>query len=179
MGNCHKWLFAPKGCAVLYVAREHRNRIHPLVISHGYGQGLAAEFDWVGTRDPSSWLALDAALDFVTDHGGPDRIRAHNIGLRDRGAAIVAEALGVQRMAPSNLLAALETLPLVGPGGSGPREGGRPEAFELSRRVWDNHRVESMIAPFGGQLYVRVAAQLYNTEDDYRALAAALQVELA
>ncbi len=64
-GNCHKWLFAPKGCAFVWASPERRAALHPTVISHGYGNGIAAEFDWVGTKDYSAWAALPTAIAFI------------------------------------------------------------------------------------------------------------------
>src|SRR5438128_3036260 len=55
-GNCHKWLFAPRGCAFLWSRDARKAMIHPLAISHAYGRGFADEFDWTGTRDFSPWL---------------------------------------------------------------------------------------------------------------------------
>ncbi|HEY9568777.1 MAG TPA: aminotransferase class V-fold PLP-dependent enzyme, partial [Thalassobaculum sp.] len=55
-GNCHKWLFAAKGCAFLWAADRVREALHPTVISHGFEQGFVTEFDWVGTRDASAQL---------------------------------------------------------------------------------------------------------------------------
>ena len=40
-GNAHKWLFAPKGCALLWAAKEAQRDLHPTVISHGFEQGFA------------------------------------------------------------------------------------------------------------------------------------------
>src|SRR5690606_27938063 len=60
VGNCHKWLMAPKGAGLLWAAPERQAGLHPAVISHGYGEGLAKEFGWTGTRDPSAWLAVPA-----------------------------------------------------------------------------------------------------------------------
>ena len=169
VGSCHKWFFAPKGCAVLYVARERRAGLHPLVISHGYGQGLTEEFDWVGTRDPTPWLAVEAAADFVSEMGGADRIRAHNVALRADGARILERVLGLEPVVPSAMLAAVEARPL-------PPLAVDPD--DLSRQLWQQHRIEARFASHGEDLWVRISAQIYNTVSDYEKLAAALAVEL-
>lgn len=171
VGNCHKWLFAPKGCAVLYVAREHRAALHPLVISHGYGGGLTEEFDWTGTKDPTPWLSVEAALDFVQRQGGHDRIRAHNVALRAAGARTLEREVGLMEAAPATMLAALETRPLPNKLGT--------DHLLLSRRMWEEHGVEAVVVPFDGRLWVRISAQIYNTPDDYERLAAALLERLA
>jgi len=67
-GNGHKWLCGPKGTGVLWVRADRRERIHPLVVSHGANAELGGrsrfrhEFDWVGTVDPTGYLALPAAI---------------------------------------------------------------------------------------------------------------------
>lgn len=166
VGNCHKWMFAPKGCAVLYVAREKRAALHPLVISHGYQQGLTAEFDWVGTRDPTGWLSVGAAIEFIHAQGGADRIRAHNVALRAAGAGILERRLGLPRSAPPSMLAAMESRPLPAVLGM--------DHVAISRRLWEEHQVEAVITPFGGRLWVRISAQIYNRHQDYERLATAL-----
>ena len=110
-GNAHKWLFAPKGCAFLWVAPHRQAQTHPLAISHGYGQGFTAEFDWVGTRDPSAWLAISAALAFIRELG-VDNIRQHNYALLLRARQLLLEKLEGIPPAPEKMLGFMATLPL-------------------------------------------------------------------
>jgi len=171
-GNIHKWLFAPKGCAVLYARPEHHDTLHPLVISLGHGQGLQSAFGWQGTRDPSPWLAAGAALDFAEAHG-LDAIRAHNALLRQSAGERVAAALGADPMAPSSMLRALQTIPLPAT-----LPGTRAAADDISRRLHDEHRVEAMVLPFDDRLWLRISAQIYNTLGDYDRLIAGLSAVL-
>lgn len=87
VGNCHKWLFAPKGCGFLWARGDRQDGIHPAVISHGYGQGFTAEFDWTGTRDPSAWLAVQAALGVHARLGGAGLMARCGAGGFGRGGA--------------------------------------------------------------------------------------------
>lgn len=174
VGNLHKWLFAPKGAAVLYAQDPHRDRrgateLVPLTISHGYGEGMRA-FDWVGTRDPTSWLAVEDAIGFVDALGGLDRLRVYNRERRDEAAAWVAEALEVPRIAPPAMAGAMETLAL-------PRAPtGDPEAW--MQRLWDRHQVEAKIESIADRLYVRLSSQIYNRPEDYDRLAKAIIAEV-
>lgn len=69
--NCHKWLCAPKGCALLHVRRDRQADIRPLVVSHGYSTPLDGatrfrhEFDWTGTRDISPQCTLPVVIEGV------------------------------------------------------------------------------------------------------------------
>src|SRR5262249_14878299 len=96
-GNLHKWVCAPKGSGVLWVAPAHRERVHPLVTSHGWRQGFRAEFDWTGTHDPTPFLAAPAALDFM-DALGWERLMEHNHVLAALGRETVAAAVATTRL---------------------------------------------------------------------------------
>ncbi|MBI3706661.1 MAG: aminotransferase class V-fold PLP-dependent enzyme [Proteobacteria bacterium] len=165
VGNCHKWLFAPKGCGFLWAARDGRDRLHPAVISHGYGKGFLAEFDWTGTRDHSAWLAVVAALEFIARFGAAE-IRAHNHDLLLRAARLLGDAWGTPAGGPPSMLGSMATirLPL-------PQEATQANAVALHARLFERHGVEVPIVPFAGALWARISAQIYNDLDDYRRLA--------
>jgi isopenicillin-N epimerase len=165
-GNCHKWLMAPKGSAFLRVAPDRQADIHPLVISHGYGQGFTAEFDWIGTRDPSAWLSVPAAIDFHERLGGA-RLRERNAALARAQATLLAEIWKTERGAPDPLTGSMVAvrLPL--------REIATAErALELRRKLFDEHHIEAPVTAFADALWVRISAHAYNRPADYARLAA-------
>jgi len=155
-GNCHKWLFAPKGCAFLWAADSVREILHPTVISHGYGQGFVAEFDWVGTRDASAQLALPDALDFL-ESLGVERVRAYNHELAVVAGERLADAWGTAVGAPAAMTGSMVTVRLPDGLGETPAE-----ALALRRRLLDRHRIQVPINALAGGLWARVSAQVYN-----------------
>jgi isopenicillin-N epimerase len=165
-GNCHKWLMAPKGSGFLWVAPERQADTHPLVISHGYRQGFTAEFDWIGTRDPSAWLAVPAAIDFHARLGGA-KLRERNAALAREQASLLARAWKTERGAPDALTGSMAAirLPL--------REAATAErALELRRKLFDDHGVEAPVNAFAGALWIRISAHAYNRPEDYARLTA-------
>ncbi|HKQ71128.1 MAG TPA: aminotransferase class V-fold PLP-dependent enzyme [Polyangiaceae bacterium] len=179
--NCHKWLCAPKGAAILHVRRDRQARVRPLVISHGAASPrrdrsrFRLEFDWTGTIDPSAWLCVPDAIQFLEGllPGGlaalRDRNRAMALGARD----VMAKALGVKAPAPDEMIGALATLPL--PEATG--EGQFPLHIDpLQDALFAQHRIEVPVFCWGPprHRWIRVAAQAYNSDAQYRRLAAAL-----
>ena len=62
VANLHKWAWAPRSAGLLWAAKQHHEYLHPTVISWGLDHGIAAEFDLLGTRDPSHFLAAPFAI---------------------------------------------------------------------------------------------------------------------
>ena len=162
-GNAHKWLFSPKGCGFLWARPEHQPDLHPLVISHGLDQGYLAEFDWVGTRDPSAWLAVTDAIAF---HGrlGHQAVMCHNRDLATEAADLLADTWGTDQGAPRAMRGSMATVRL--PGGGGDFD----DAAALRKRLIDDHGVEVPVSSWNGDLWVRISAQIYNTMADYQRL---------
>ncbi len=165
VGNAHKWLFGARGCAFLWASPAAQADLHPTVLSHGYGKGYLAEFDWTGTRDCSPYLSVDAALAFY-EALDPPRLKARNLALAAEGARIVARAWGTEVLTPEGMAGsmALVALPFA-------VEPTREAARAVRGRIWGQHRVEVPVMAFGGSCHVRVSAQIYNEPADYHRLA--------
>ncbi|TVQ35868.1 MAG: aminotransferase class V-fold PLP-dependent enzyme [Geminicoccaceae bacterium] len=171
VGNLHKWLCAPKGAGFLWAAPELQMQLHPPVISHAYGEGFTAEFDMVGTRDVSAWLAVPDALAFHAELGGPE-LRRRNRSIALTGAQRLAARLGTLTGGPDALFAAMVTVRLPWPGAVD-----RARAEALKARLWGAARIEAQIYAFAEALWLRLSIHAYNDLDDVEQLGAAL-VEL-
>ena len=164
VGNCHKWLMAPKGSAFLWTDPKWQRQIHPLAISHGYGLGYTAEFDWIGTRDPSAWLSVPAAINFHMRLGSRS-LRERNIELARASATQLALLWKTERGAPDDITGSMATirLPLSG-------AATLERAIELRAWLFEAHRIELVITPFSGSLWARISAHAYNEPTDYQRL---------
>lgn len=177
VGNCHKWLMAPKGSAFLHVRRDRQAGLHPVTISHGFGQGFVAEFDWTGTADPSAFLALPAALDFFARLGGT-ALMARNAALAAAGADATAARLGTEVGAAREMKGAMGLVRL--PVAQSPAEGaaGQEQARAL-RRALLAAGTDAPVNAIAGAFWLRLSAHAYNEEADYRRLAELVETVLA
>jgi isopenicillin-N epimerase len=180
--NCHKWLCAPKGAGFLHVRRDHRDRLLPLVTSHGATavrpdrSRLHLEFDWPGTHDPTAYLAVPAAIRAVgglVPGGWPEVMRRnHDLVLAAR--RLLAAALRIAPPAPESMLGALAAVPL--PDGD-PLVTPSPQWMDpLQQLLVEEHRIEVPIFPWPAppRRLLRISAQLYNDLEEYRRLATVL-----
>jgi isopenicillin-N epimerase len=169
VGNCHKWLMAPKGSGFLWASPASQAETHPLVISHGYGQGFDAEFDWVGTRDPTAWLTVPAAIDYHFRIGG-QLLRERNARLARQAANLLAKHWNTERGSEDALTGSMSTvrLPIVG-------EATDERALELRYKLRKDHRIDTAVIAFKGSLWIRLSAQAYNQFNEYERLAGAFR----
>lgn len=168
VGNLHKWAFGAKGCAVLWATKEAQGWIKPLVPSHGWDQGFTGAFDFSGTKDPSPWLSVPEAVAFI-DELGAEAMRDWQRSLRAESEAILCEAWGVKPTAPASMRDAMVTVPLPFA-----TDGLMTTAWALNDRLFDEHHIEAPIFAWGGQCWIRVAAQVYNDADQVKLLAKAV-----
>ncbi len=183
-GNCHKWLCAPKGAALLHVRRDRQSAIRPLVISHGANSPrrdrsrFLIEFGWTGTGDPTAALSVPEALRVMAGlmPGGWPEIMGRNRALALAGRRVLAEALGCALPCPDEMIGALASMPLPdGVIGDPPKS---PLYLDpLQDSLLADHGIEIPIIPWPAapRRLIRISAQLYNSLPQYRRLAAALR----
>lgn len=118
--NCHKWLFAPRGCALLYVPVRNQHLIRStLPTSHGFAplpsegtvinnplppsnkSSYITNFEFVGTIDNAPFVSVPAAIEFrkaCTWQGksGEEAIIAFTLAQAREAGKLVAEILGTE-----------------------------------------------------------------------------------
>lgn len=177
VGNCHKWLCAPKGSGFLHARPEQQTRLDATVTSWGYAEGTGghAGFDaylgrtlferrlqWQGTRDLAAWLAVPAAIDFQARHDWPV-VRTHCHALAREALTVLTERFGLAPIARDDDWAQMVAIPVP------PQD---PEA--LRQRLYDDSGIEVPVTSHRDRVFVRVSVQGYNTAADVERLVEAL-----
>lgn len=171
--SCHKWLSAPFGSGFLYVAPRHQPRIQPPLLS--WGRLLPRkpdtwfdEFIWSGTRDPSAYFAVPAAIEFL-----------RTVGLE----TFRRSTHGLARYARERLVERFRLPPLVpdSPAWYGsmahvPLPDGVPD--DLQERLWQRHSIEIPVVRWSDRRWLRVSCHLYNDRGEIDRLLQALDAEL-
>jgi len=176
MGNCHKWMCAPPGAAFIRVDRGRHAEVEPPIA----GWGMLAEesgsrdhdsyagttplqrrLRWLGTRDPTPWLAVPAAIDFLegADWAGarPQRAALARSTV-EKAAALLGPALpDLGFDLPMRTLSLPECDPIA-----------------LKELLFGRFGIEVPVIVFGGRQYLRLSFHLYNDESDASALLEAL-----
>nr|XP_022290925.1 uncharacterized protein LOC111102466 isoform X1 [Crassostrea virginica]XP_022290926.1 uncharacterized protein LOC111102466 isoform X1 [Crassostrea virginica] len=172
-GSCSKWLYTPRGCAVLWVAEEHQKWCTPLIISLKHRTGFHSEFRCQGTRDNVPYLAVPEAIQFLEDIGGLEKVHAYTEMLLGKACRILWERLGAKPVkipesieAPNIRLIQLPVFP------------GYPVTYEGARRLnldlLEHHKVVCLICAIQDHFYLRLSANVYNEVSDFVKLADAL-----
>ena len=186
-GNGHKWLCAPKGVGVLHVRADRRAAIRPLVTSHGYNDPrmdrsrLWKEFDWQGTGDPTSYLALPEAIRVVGDldpAGWPGVMagnRALALAARDR----IHATLGLEPLGPDEMIGSMAAFELRGVTTDAAAEALNKalyaeDAIEVPLFGWPVPAGRATPDSNPSKVLLRISAQRYNEVADYERLAEVL-----
>jgi isopenicillin-N epimerase len=183
-GNCHKWLCAPPGTAFMWARPDLADLVHPPIISHGANDPrtdrprLHLLFDYQGTDDPSGFLSVPAAIEFLSSlhEEGLQGLMAASRRLALDARALLCQVTGTPLPAPDSMIGSLAAVVLPPGRGEAP-----PGAIDpLSRtlhKIW-KIQVPVFIWPEWPARNLRISAAPYNQIDDYRRLSEALATEL-
>jgi len=172
-GNCHKWMLGPKGSGFLYTRPELQEMIEPLVVSWGWqadpefstGAQYLDHLQWMGTDDPSAFLAVPAAINFMKQNNWP---------VIQRGCQQLLFS-AVQKLERQFNIANLSKI--------GDRYSQQMAAIELPAHLpmgtvkatlYEKYNIEVPCYQWEGKNIIRVSIQAYNTAEDIEKLVAAL-----
>lgn len=168
VANLHKWGMAPRSCGFLWAPSHRQTGLHPAVVSWGLDSGFTREFDWMGTRDPSAWLAAPAGFDFLESLGF-DALWRWNHLLAWGGAHVMAALWGTAFETHESMIGCMATVPLPASAGNTPEA-----AQKLRDALLFEDRIEVPVLARADGLHIRVCAQAYNEPRDYERLAEAV-----
>ncbi|XP_051141941.1 L-cysteine desulfhydrase [Andrographis paniculata] len=179
VSNLHKWFFCPPSVAFLYCRKSPLSPdLHHPVVSHEYGNGLAIESAWIGTRDYSAQLVIPKALEFINRfEGGLEGIRNRNHDKVVEMGKMLADAWGTSLGSPPEMCPSMAMVGLPSKLGVLSDE----DASCLRSHMRDHFGVEVPVhcqVPRDGEIgatdkdgcvtgYVRISHQVYNTLNDY------------
>jgi isopenicillin-N epimerase len=153
----------------LWAAPERHEGLHPTVISWGLDQGLSAEFDLTGTRDPSPFLAAPEGIAFLRDLG-VNAVREYNHGLAWEAGQLLSRRWGTKLGVGEEMVGTMVTVALPERLGSTGEDAGR-----LRDALLFEDRIEIQLHAWRDRLWVRVSAQVYNDLREVERLASAVE----
>ncbi len=164
--SCHKWLCASLGTGFLFVAPQWQQHIRPQIKS--WGRLLPAmpetwdeEFTWVGTRDPSGFLSISDAIDFLANQVGLENFQARSRYLAGYAEQLFSDEFKTQPIAnrSEGWYGSMAHIPM--PDG---------DFSELQKMLWNEYKIEVPIIHFDDKWYLRVSCHLYNNKKQIESL---------
>jgi isopenicillin-N epimerase len=161
--NLHKWAWAPRSCGLLWSAKQHQGYLHPTVISWGLDNGIAAEFDLLGTRDPTASLTAPFSIELLNEFGGDDGVTAiyrYNHELAWWAGQHLAECWGTRFATPEAMIGSMVNVRMPA------RLGTTADDADRLRAQLDDAGIEVPVFAGTDQLTLRVCAQIYCDRAD-------------
>lgn len=162
--NLHKWACAPRSAGILWVTPELQSSVHPTVISWGLDKGFTEEFDWVGTRDVTPWLAAPTGLAYL-DRLGFDALASWNHDLVWRATNSMIDHWGGIAAAGPEMSAFMTSVQLPD---RFQADDGAAERMRAALLV--EHRIEVPVFAWRERLWLRLSAQVYNELEEFERL---------
>ncbi|EDO43426.1 predicted protein [Nematostella vectensis] len=172
VGNLHKWMFAPRGTAFLWVHKKYQSQINPLAVSWNHSLGFQMKFLLQGTEDQSNIFAVEAALQYHYHLGGLENIQSHNMALCHWASNMLASKWQTETLPiPDNMRAPYMACIRL------PQEIGiaygatRPGESKARKDLFERYSICVAVTCIQSSLWCRISCHVYNCEDDYKKLA--------
>lgn len=172
VGNLHKWLCAPKGSAFLYVHPRFQSIIEPFIVSWGWAtksdqSRFINYLEWTGTRDISSYLSVQSAIDFHQKHiQGKPQNTCHQLAVETQRAMTGLFGISPLTLNPDAFICQM---------GSSILPSDRVSPDNLKALLYSKYHIEIPIIAWGKQILIRYSYQIYNSDADMEKLIAALR----
>jgi len=165
LSSCHKWLLAPKGVGMAYLAKPFLS-LRPAILGFGLNQQYPHRFDVAGTRDSTHFAGLAKAIDFQTEIGWEDHIRPYCLGLASYLKNQVLDQISEAKlMIPSDNeqsgFLTTFTIPGIDHG-------------KVVNLLWQDYRIQIVSLDAGGTPIFRISTHFYNSYNDIDKFVSAL-----
>lgn len=152
----HKWMLAPQGTGLLYLAPPWREELWPTLASGGWDDRAlgAHRLNHMGTMDGSRLSGLLAAVGFLATLG-PDRVEARVRHLRRTLQDGLAAIPGVEIASPQveALASGMVSFSVQG-----------MDSLDLQRHLSRTANVRTRVVSEYGYGFMRLSTHVYNTE---------------
>jgi len=159
VSNFHKWGYAPKSAAFLYVNKTFQNIIHPNIISNNYKSNFTTEFAYTGTRDYSQYLSIKDCINFRKGFGENElQEYIHNMVVKagDEVAKIFGTEVLIKDSTRYQFLVNVR-LP----------SDDKELLDKVFKKALYERNIVVVVFKYDGHLWTRISGQIYNELDDY------------
>ncbi|KAJ7069041.1 PLP-dependent transferase [Mycena belliarum] len=179
VSNCHKWLYAKRSCAVLYVPLRNQHLIKStfptaaayLSPADRTGPNFVEQFEWIATIDFVPYFSVATALDFRQWLGGEEKINTYCRRLARLGGQRVAQILGTAGAVLDPTGDSQMTLNMVNI--RVPLSASLPKALVVQKtrtRMMFERNIFAPVFFFQDAWWTRCSAQIWNEISDFEKL---------
>lgn len=196
VSNCHKWLYTPRSCALLYVPVRNQHLLK-ITFPTGFGflefpkdedarrlvpNNFIENFADLNTRDDTPYLCVRAALEWRKklvwkDKKGEEAIMSYLYYLAEQAESAFAAALGTEVLSQGITSMTNVRLPLemdIITGGV-PSNVGKVSTWVM-KEMMEQHGTAINLTFYNGALWIRLSAQVYLTVQDIEVAAGRLKI---
>jgi len=169
VGNLHKWCYAVRGTALLWVSEKYHQLIEPLATSHNYQDSLQEKFFDQGTDEMTNYFVIEEALNYYKNIGGRLFLHEHADKLLEGLRRRLCKELGCSMYpVPSSMQAPYMKIVKL------PEDVRYLKSWKGADQLWSDlnskFHLSVYISYANGSLWLRISCNCYNNEEDMNAV---------